>query len=352
MMSAFIFLLLSLCFGNQSQSQFEEFLQWKKDYGVTYSKSSEENWRFNIFRNKVNKYGKAALSPYTDRTRSEWRTISERNAKLLSGYRDHPQYPFVNFPQSFITRVNKTGIDWRNLGAVTPAKDQGPHGFCGTFARVGQIEGQFFLGGGGANPNPRNHPLTNFSEEQLIDCVGGFNDQWSMLHNVGFEKLSDYPWNATNYPDLKPPKCKLDKSRIVEDSTISNGTESPGGDEDQMAAFVFFNGPCQAGINANVFSNVSVDHFLVPSNCTQHQGIDHSINIVGLGTDQIHGDYWIIKNSWTANWQDHGFVYIARGINCGNIADVGCQAGTYGDPKYYFMNDKRRELSPDNLEPN
>jgi len=330
----------------RAQNQADEFQQWKEDFSIHYESETEETLRFSIWKEKVKKYGKAALSPLTDRKESEWRAISEMNEKLLAEYNnvgDFVKYPFVNFPKSFVNRVKKTGIDWRELGAVTPPKNQGPHGFCGTFGRVGQIEGQYHLGGGGANPNPRVHSLTNFSVEQLIDCIGGFNDQWPMIHTLGFEELSDYPWNTTNYPDLKPPPCKLDKSKILPDSTLTNATESPGGDEDQMAAFVFFNGPCQAGINADVFHNVSSDHFLVPSNCTEHKGIDHSINIVGFGADKEHGDYWIIKNSWTPQWQDHGYVYIARGINCGNIADVGCQAGTYGDPKYYFLTDDQKE---------
>ena len=36
-----------------------------------------------------------------------------------------------------------TSIDWRKRGLVTPAKDQGAHGYCGTFGRVAAAEGQY-----------------------------------------------------------------------------------------------------------------------------------------------------------------------------------------------------------------
>ena len=56
-----------------------------------------------------------------------------------------PGFPFRNFSRGFVGNALARGIDWRALGAVTPAKDQGAHGYCGTFGRVGAAEGQFAL---------------------------------------------------------------------------------------------------------------------------------------------------------------------------------------------------------------
>lgn len=47
--------------------------------------------------------------------------------------------------------------------------------------------------------------------------------------------------------------------------------------------------------------------------------IDHSIVIVGYGTDPVHGDYWNVKNSWSKAFANDGFIRVARGVNCGDI---------------------------------
>jgi len=66
------------------------------------------------------------------------------------------------------------------------------------------------------------------------------------------------------------------------------------------------------------------------------QSIDHSITLVGYGVHPKYGDYWVIKNSWTATWHDHGFVYLPRGINCANISQAGGDLFTMGNPASYY----------------
>ena len=38
--------------------------------------------------------------------------------------------------------------------------------------------------------------------------------------------------------------------------------------------------------------------------------LDHGVLAVGWGTDATAGDYFIVKNSWSAAWGDEGFVKI------------------------------------------
>ena len=76
---------------------------------------------------------------------------------------------------------------------------------------------------------------------------------------------------------------------------------------------------------------------------TEH-GIDHSLGVVGYGTDSEHGDYWIIRNSWGHKWADHGYVYLPRGFDggegwngyCGHFMASGAHVYTMGDPRYYY----------------
>ena len=51
--------------------------------------------------------------------------------------------------------------------------------------------------------------------------------------------------------------------------------------------------------------------------------LDHSMMLVGYGTDEEGGDYWLIKNSWSKHWGDEGYVKISR-VNhgCGASTDA------------------------------
>ena len=253
----------------------------------------------------------------------------------------HDSFPFKPFSAAYVKMAMADPKNWTALGLVTPVKDQGPHGYCGTFGRVGAAEGQFAKQGGG--------PLTSFSEEEMVDCIGWDNDQFSYFTDKGFMTSSDYPYNETNYPDQDPPipgnPCRYDSSKVVPKTGNGAFTNSTGAapTEDQLVAFIHHNGPTQTGIASDVFAlrakgcEATGDCWITKADCKAFgkKDIDHSIILVGYGTDKVQGDYWIVKNSWSTAFANGGFINVARGVNCANIACCG-NTFTYGDPNKYY----------------
>jgi len=50
------------------------------------------------------------------------------------------RFPFQKFPASYLKKALAEGVDWTldKRGVVTSPKNQGHHGYCGTFSRVAQ----------------------------------------------------------------------------------------------------------------------------------------------------------------------------------------------------------------------
>jgi C1A family cysteine protease len=47
----------------------------------------------------------------------------------------------------------------------------------------------------------------------------------------------------------------------------------------------------------------------------------HAVTLVGYGNDPVTAlDYWKIKNSWSTEWGEDGYVRIARGTNVCGVA--------------------------------
>lgn len=238
--------------------------------------------------------------------------------------------PTEKFSDAFVRHALATGVDWRTKGAVTPAKDQGAHGYCGTFGRTCAAEGQYAMHSG--------HSLRNFSEEELVECIGWTKDQFGYFSVKGFMDTADYPYIKAGYKDQNPPipghPCKYSAAKTIVGTANHNYTKTVGpaqNDEAQLAAWIFKNGPVNSGVDASVFGlrkkGCEKDNscFINKDMCAKStKGIDHSITLVGFGTDATDGDYWIVKNSWSTAFGNQGFIKLARGYTDSTHKTGGC----------------------------
>ncbi|KAL1112232.1 hypothetical protein V6Z11_D02G114400 [Gossypium hirsutum] len=300
------------------------FTLFKSKYGKTYASQEEHDYRLGVFKANLRRAKRHQLldpsavhgvTKFSDLTPSEFRRqyLGLKPLKLPADAQKAPILPTDNLPDDF---------DWRDHGAVTGVKDQGSCGSCWSFSATGALEGAHYLATG---------ELVSLSEQQLVDCDHECDPQQYgacdsgcngglmtsafeyTLKVGGLEREKDYPYTGN---DRGP--CKFDKTKIA--ASVSNFSVISV-DEDQIAANLVKHGPLAVGINA-VFMQTYMGGVSCPYIC--FRTLDHGVLLVGYGAAGYSPirfkdkPFWIIKNSWGANWGEDGYYKICRGRNvCG-----------------------------------
>jgi len=214
-----------------------------------------------------------------------------------------------------------TSFDWRSKNAVTKVKDQGQCGSCWAFSATEGIESQWFLSG---------HTMTELSPQQIVDCDQGRGDQGCnggdvptafeyVIQTGGMESNKDYKYTGED------GTCQFQASKVV--AKISNWTwvtnNVTGEDENKMAQILYDQGPLSVCVDALswqfYFGGVLVDPFFCGTD------LDHCVLITGfdVAEDWMFEDVpiWNVRNSWSADWGESGYIRIKRGINLCGIAE-------------------------------
>ncbi|XP_065332688.1 procathepsin L-like [Cloeon dipterum] len=344
--------LFALCHCNVFEQVLEDFELWeefKANYSRSFSSDHEENYRMYHFlgtlarvrkQNELYEKGestwKAGINQFADMVRFTNLCFSDDHEykTMYLGFKTSNKSNVVG-----ATFISPHGVelppskDWRELGAVTPIKDQGQCGSCWAFSanvfialfllsittvfislQTGSLEGQHFRKTG---------VLVPLSEQDLVDCSqkydndgcdGGFVDNAFLYvkENKGIDTEEAYPYEGQD------GKCRFNASNIG--ATDTGFVDIEEGNEDKLKEAVATIGPVSVGIDAftHSFLDYSEGVYYEPL-CIKFL-LNHAVLAVGYGTDEKTGmDYWIVKNSWGTTWGEKGYIRMARNKdnNCG-----------------------------------
>ncbi|MFQ6650952.1 hypothetical protein Gotur_023132 [Gossypium turneri] len=161
----------------------------------------------------------------------------------------------------------------------------------------------------------------SLSEQQLVDCAGAFNNFGChgglpsqafeyIKYNGGLDTEEAYPYTA------KDGECKFSPEnvgvQVIDSVNITLGAE------DELKHAVALVRPVSVAFQVITSFRFYKTGVFTSDKCgTTSQDVNHAVLAVGYGVEN-GVSYWLIKNSWGAQWGDNGYFKMEMGKNmCG-----------------------------------
>jgi len=306
-------ILLALCLATIAlaapnvETQFTQFLN---QYGLHFE-GAEYAYRLGVFADNL----KRAAVLQAENPRAEFgvtkfsHLTQEEFARFYLGSKPDlaklAQIPEVEYSPPFVASPfvpDPKNYNWTQAGAITPVKDQEQCGSCWAFSATETVESYWFLAG---------NALPILSPEQIVDCTTtclGCGGGWPYLAYEYLEKAGgldsdkDYPYIAGNG---KTPKCHFNNSNpVVAKITGYTKLKNEGAIYDQVST----NGPVSVCVDASTWSSYKKG---ILTKCAK--SVDHCVQVIGYANYGSDGSYWIVRNSWNADWGENGYIYLETG---------------------------------------
>lgn len=212
------------------------------------------------------------------------------------------------------TTASSPSYDARNSNLLPPVRNQ-QCGNCWTYSAVGAFEPSYIRVNGIAPAS------VDASEAYALYCSGGGDCsgglaykifEWMVNQNKNLAKESDYPDNGSNgsCPPAQPATTYY---------AVDWGVVDPSGDISKIApvdkikeALIKY-GPIAASVSATpLFQNYTNGTFFEFASNYSNPSSNHAIVILGWDDSQ---QAWLIRNSWSANWGEDGYMWIKYNSN-------------------------------------
>ena len=294
---------------NESSHHWNLFQNFIKKHDKRYESLNELTERFEIFLenlhfvekvNSNNNQYKLGITKFSDLTSQEFSHFFNERLTL----------PFGSPCNSFVSSTSNLPdeIDWRSKNAVTDVKDQGQCGSCWSFSTTGAVEGAWAVSKG---------KLVSLSEQELVDCAGGrpYGNHGCngglmdgafqyIIDNNGICSEDEYPYVSGE--TKSSGDCNKDCSPVA---TLSSCVDVTPNNQLHLKESVSMN-PVSVAIQADSRVFQLYKEGVITSDACGTQ-LDHGVLVVGYGSED-NVDYWLVKNSWSESWGDHGYVKIER----------------------------------------
>lgn len=300
-----IYLFSSFLITYANMNLFHEYIN---KYEKNYIHSQEHEEKYEIFKKNLQHIENiSSLYPHLEFEMNRYGDMTPEEFHHLKKGLNRAKTRKQCDPYSFINSSIVPSLDWRDKNAVTSVKNQGQCGSCWSFSAVGAMEGAWSISTG---------ELIDLSEQQLIDCSlryvnfgcnGGEMDhafEYAIDNGMCLDEEVPYTAISSSCSDIER-SCEIK-------ATFSSCKDVPTENELALQEVLQFT-PVSVAIEADtrVFQFYK-SGVLTSSDCGTN--LDHGVLVVGYGTENGQ-DYWIVKNSWGADWGEDGYIRIGKNTN-------------------------------------
>jgi cathepsin L len=197
-----------------------------------------------------------------------------------------------------------SAVDWRQHvpAVVSAVKNQGHCGSCWAFATTAVVESAVALASG---------ELFALSPQQLVACApneghcGGFGGCMGSVSQLAFDYLigsggyaEEWSFPYVSYAGATNGTC-LPLNDAAQNVPVQAGITGyatlDANNASAVMAAVATIGPLVVNVDASQWGSYSGGVF---DGCGyDNMDLDHLVTLVGYGTDEILGDYWLVRNS-------------------------------------------------------